>query len=611
MISYLNNLSRDKKILITVLFDCLVALISVYIAYTVRLEDFTYFNIGSYPAYILSLLFLPIFYLFSIYRSILRYAGLTTIKSIFYATSIYSVIYFIFCFYLFIPEIPRSIGIIQPLIFFLLIIIGRVFMAGLMQDKSANLGRKNILIYGAGSAGAQILNSTFFGGKYSVKAFIDDNFKKNNTKIDEIPIYHSSRISEVIKRNNIEEVFIAISDLSVSKKNEIIDLIPNAKIGIKFLPKFFQSSEKSVDLDQFKNLEITDLISREIFKLSPNFKINKDEVFLVTGAGGSIGSELSKQIIMLNPSKIILVDNTEINLFLVDNLLSNLANEASLNIEIIPLLTSVCDFKKMEEIFINYRPTYVFHAAAYKHVTLVEKNITQAIYNNIYGTSVVCKLSEKYKTKYFTLISTDKAVYPTSIMGSTKKISEMIVQNYIKNISDKRTSFSIVRFGNVFGSSGSVIQLFKNQIENNGPVIITDKDATRYFMSISEAVTLIIQSTQISEKEKIFVLEMGDPINILDLAKKMIRLSGLSIKDDESKHGDIEIKFIGLKSGEKLHEELFENDSLKNTSINKIKYTSEYHPNTPDVENILIELSNMDNEFEIRNYLREKSLLNS
>ena len=610
MIFFLNSLSRNKKIFITVAFDCFVAIFSVYIAYIIRLENFTYFNLGTIPAYFLSLLFLPIFYFFSIYRSILRYAGLTTLKKIFNASIIYSFIYFTFCFFLFIPEIPRSIGIIQPLIFFLFIVVGRVFISGIIQNGDT-YSRKNILIYGAGKAGVQILNSTFYGSKYNVIAFIDDNIKKNKTKINEITVYHASHIPKLLESNKISEVFIAISNLSVEKKRDLLDLIPNAEISIKFLPDFFNSSQATVDLNQFKELEITDLISREMFQLIPDFKLNRDEVFLVTGAGGSIGSELSKQIINLNPSKIILVENTEINLFMVDNLLSIIANKKQINVEIIPLLSSVCNSNNMEEIFKVHCPTYVFHAAAYKHVTLVEKNIPQAIYNNIYGTSVLCHLSNKYKVKYFTLISTDKAVNPKSIMGSTKKVSEMIVQNYIDNDHHNEINFSIVRFGNVFGSSGSVIQLFKNQIESRSSITITDKDATRYFMSISEAVTLIIQSTQIKEKKKIFVLEMGEPINILDLAKKMIRLSGLSIKDAENVNGDIEIKFIGLKSGEKLHEELFEKDSLKNTNIDKIKYTSEYHPLTPKVDEILNKLLALKSEVDIRRFLIEKKLLNS
>ena len=610
MFESIKYLKRREKILISLLFDCIVALISVWLAYCLRYESFHLPQQSSYIAYVLSLMFIPIFYLLSIYQSILRYVGFITLKNIFNATLIYAFLYFIIIFLLFMPGLPRSIGIIQPIIFFLLIVTARVFISGILYNGRSIKGKKKILIYGAGAAGVQILNSTLYSDKYLVKGFIDDDKNKKGSKINEIPIFHFSEINNAIKILDINEIFIAIPNLPVHKRNAILDQVLDDKIGIKFHSNISRILDTDNGLDQFKNLEITDLIGREIINLDSDLKIGENQTFLITGAGGSIGRELSKQVVELKPSRIILLDNTELNLYLVEKKIIEIINDKNLKIEVISSLTSVCDKENMERIFLDYNPNYVFHAAAYKHVTLVEKNISQAVYNNIYGTQVVCELSAKFKTKYFTLISTDKAVKPTNIMGSTKKISELIVQNAaIVNI-DKGTKFSIVRFGNVFGSSGSVIQLFKSQIENRESVTVTDKNASRYFMSISEAVKLIIESTLITNDHNIFVLEMGDPINIYNLAKKMIRLSGLSLKDSQNPNGDIEIKLIGLKTGEKLHEELSEKNMLFDTSVSKIKYSKERSDLTDKIGEVIGNLFSIKKESSIKEYLQSINLLN-
>ncbi len=610
MFDSIKYLKRREKILISLLFDCIVALISVWLAYCLRYESFHLPQQSSYIAYVLSLMFIPIFYLLSIYQSILRYVGFITLKNIFNATLIYAFLYFIIIFLLFMPGLPRSIGIIQPIIFFLLIVTARVFISGILYNGRSIKGKKKILIYGAGAAGVQILNSTLYSDRYLVKGFIDDDKNKKGSKINEIPIFHFSEINNAIKILDINEIFIAIPNLPVHKRNAILDQVLDDKIGIKFHSNISRILDTDNGLDQFKNLEITDLIGREIIDLDSDLKIGENQTFLITGAGGSIGRELSKQVVELNPSRVILLDNTELNLYLVEKKIIEIINDKNLKIEVISSLTSVCDKENMEQIFLDYNPNYVFHAAAYKHVTLVEKNISQAVYNNIYGTQVVCELSAKFKTKYFTLISTDKAVKPTNIMGSTKKISELIVQNASIVNKDKSTKFSIVRFGNVFGSSGSVIQLFKSQIENRESVTVTDKDASRYFMSISEAVKLIIESTLITNDHNIFVLEMGDPINIYNLAKKMIRLSGLSLKDSQNPNGDIEIKLIGLKTGEKLHEELSEKNMLFDTSVSKIKYSKERSDLTDKIGEVIRNLFSIKKESLIKEYLHSINLLN-
>ena len=367
MFESIKYLKRREKILISLLFDCIVALISVWLAYCLRYESFHLPQQSSYIAYVLSLMFIPIFYLLSIYQSILRYVGFITLKNIFNATLIYAFLYFIIIFLLFMPGLPRSIGIIQPIIFFLLIVTARVFISGILYNGRSIKGKKKILIYGAGAAGVQILNSTLYSDRYLVKGFIDDDKNKKGSKINEIPIFHFSEINNAIKILDINEIFIAIPNLPVHKRNAILDQVLDDKIGIKFHSNISRILDTDNGLDQFKNLEITDLIGREIIDLDSDLKIGENQTFLITGAGGSIGRELSKQVVELNPSRVILLDNTELNLYLVEKKIIEIINDKNLKIEVISSLTSVCDKENMEQIFLDYNPNYVFHGTILTH----------------------------------------------------------------------------------------------------------------------------------------------------------------------------------------------------------------------------------------------------
>ncbi|MAD57247.1 MAG: polysaccharide biosynthesis protein [Porticoccus sp.] len=615
MLNFIINISRLNKILITIFVDISASFLSVWIAFSIRMETFYSFEIGAYQAFLYSLIFLPVFYYLSIYRSILRYVGLITLNRIFFGVTIYSIIYASIIYFIFIPQIPRSIGIIQPLIFFIILIFIRISISGILSENSIRKNRINIVIYGANKLGAQTLNQILLNSRYRVISFIDDDKKLEKTNINGYAVTHYSKIDDLINKHDVNEILVTLPELDYKKKNELVDLFENKNINIKFLQDITSIPSGVVYLDHFKNLDITDLINREIVDFRKEFEIDQGQVFLITGAGGSIGSELSKQILLLDPSIIILVDNTELNLFNIQNDLKNLVKKNNMNCNIISSLNSVCDINRMRVIFKKYNPSYVFHAAAYKHVSLVEENILSAIRNNVLGTFNIAELVKEFKTKYFTLISTDKAVRPSNIMGATKRISEMIVQDDLINFNnDRGVEYSIVRFGNVFASSGSVIQLFKKQIENGGPVTVTDKDATRYFMSISEAVNLIIQATQIKSNGKIFVLEMGEPIKINHIANKMIKLFGLKVKSEADKDGDIEIIYTGLKEGEKLHEELFSNSDLTKTVNDKIMYSEEFSETIKDIKTIVSTIRDMldkGDEEGLKKILQDKNILSS
>jgi len=436
----------------------------------------------------------------------------------------------------------------------------------------------NILIYGSGDAGIQSVNVLKLSKISKIIGFIDDDQSKIGKKIDNYQIFSFESIPMLKQKYNVTKIIICIPSLGLNKKKKLIGKLEKYKLEILSLPKLEDLYTGKVSINDFKTLNINDLIDREIV-VSKSLILNKikDKVIFITGAGGSIGSELSKQIIKYNPKKIILLDNSEINIFMLSRALSILKKKFN-SVEIIFLLVSIQDVGRLRYFFELYKPEIVFHAAAYKHVNILEYSIVEAINNNVLGTLNLVELSVEFKIKNFVLISSDKAVRPINIMGVTKRISEMILQSYAsKNELNNDVDFAIVRFGNVIGSSGSVTPLFLEQIKNGGPITVTHKEVTRYFMSVYEAASLVIETILLSKGGELFILDMGEPIKIVDLAKKMIKLSGLTEKNNSNPNGDIEIIYIGLQPGEKLHEELLLGDNLvKTNNINIFKSKDKY-----------------------------------
>ncbi|HHQ8722853.1 TPA: polysaccharide biosynthesis protein [Clostridioides difficile] len=506
------------------------------------------------------------FRLFKCYNTLWRYAGEEEIISIFVATLAYLIPIYI---------INKLLGFDYPIMFYVLNTIFIImFTSGariayrtirIVMNKTYSRGKvSNILIIGAGDAGEMVIQELKRNPelKKVAVAIIDDDKNKIGRIIHNVKIVGTtSDIKDVVEKYNVDEIIFSIANIEKRRKKDIIDICKNTNCKIKTIPGIYEIIDGKVDIKQIREVEIEDLLGREPIKTNLREISNyiEGKVILITGGGGSIGSELCRQIAGFNPKELIIVDNYENNAYSIQQeLLRKYKNKLDLK----TVIASIREEKRMDEIFNKYKPEVVFHAAAHKHVPLMESSPGEAIKNNIFGTLNIAGLSSKYRAKKFVLISTDKAVNPTNIMGATKRAAEMIIQTMN---AESQTEFVAVRFGNVLGSNGSVIPLFKKQIEDGGPVTVTHPDIIRYFMTIPEAVGLVIQAGAMAKGGEIFVLDMGEPVRILDLAKNLIKFSGFE------PDVDIKIEFSGLRPGEKLYEELLmSEEGLLDTEHKKI-----------------------------------------
>jgi FlaA1/EpsC-like NDP-sugar epimerase len=431
--------------------------------------------------------------------------------------------------------------------------------------------KRNVFVYGAGEAGRQLVIALENNLEFNIVGFLDDNNKLSRQVLLGKKIYSSNNLENLILEKDVSMIFLALPSISRSNRNLIIEKLNKYKLIVKTLPSISEIIDGRITISDIKDLNIDDLLNREIVKADTDLlnRYIKSKTVLVTGAGGSIGSELCRQILKLKPKKLLLL---ELNEFVLYKIYEELIFHNK-NIKIVPLLVNVQDQAKLETIFETFKVDTVYHAAAYKHVPLVEENICEGVKNNVWSTIAIAKASLNKKVSNLVFISSDKAVRPTNIMGASKRLAELCMQGIYETNKDIDTYFSIVRFGNVLESSGSVIPKFKEQIENGGPVTLTHKDVTRYFMTITEASQLVIQAGAMAKNCEVFVLDMGKSIKIIDLIKKMINLSGLTIKDNKNIDGDIEIKIIGLRPGEKLFEELLIGDNPQKTNHPKIQMT--------------------------------------
>ena len=564
------NLPRYAKRIIAILLDIGLCIFCTWLAFYLRLEQLIQINhVTTLAVEISVLIAIPIFWLMGLYKTMFRFAGLSIIFTVFIATFTYSLLYFAVIGIYGIQGIPRSIGIIQPILLFLTISASRISIEFLLLGnfkKSKN--KTNVLIYGAGSAGRQLLISLESHLEMSVVGFLDDDSQFHNQNILGQTVYDPLSIEKLIIKKNIDIILLALPSISRQKRNQIIDRLNKLKIRVKTLPSVQDIVEGKVSVSDIKDLNIEDLLNRE--QVQPNLELLSkninSKVVMITGAGGSIGSELSRQIIKLKPKKLILIELSEFALYKIIEELKGINQ----SIKVIPLLFNIQNKSKIEEVFKTFNIDTIYHAAAYKHVPLVEENICESIKNNVFGTFILSEAAIRYNTANFVLISSDKAVRPTNIMGATKRLAEICVQSLYEN-QNKKSKFAIVRFGNVLESSGSVIPKFKKQIKEGGPVTLTHPDVTRYFMTLTEASQLVIQAGAMAEKCEVFVLDMGESVKISDLIDKMIKLSGLSIKDEKNLDGDIEVKITGLRPGEKLYEELLIGDNPQKTFHEKIQ----------------------------------------
>jgi len=599
------TMPRSFKRMIVMALDVGLCILSVWFAFYLRLGDFLPLSLDIPLPVIFAvvasvLLACPIFFIAGLYKAIFRFTGLTAMMSMVRAMLMYGTTYSaLFTFYGF-QGIPRTVGIIQPIVLFILIgasrALARVWLGGLYQSQIKRSKLPQVLIYGAGSAGRQLASVMANSNDVFVTGFLDDDERLHGNVLNGLTIFDPAELEEISNQKNITEVLLALPSISRDRRNKILSSLAKLKISVRTLPNFNDIASGKVTLSDVRELDIDDLLGRE--PVNPNGLLLNRNTFnktvLVTGAGGSIGSEICRQIMNARPKKLLLVDMSEFALFTINQELNNMLEHLQISenryesIEIVPLLASVCDQQRMQEIMDTWRPNTVYHAAAYKHVPLVEHNPAEAVRNNVWGTKVCAEVAAFNGVQNFVLISTDKAVRPTNIMGATKRLAEMVLQalSSQQNVGAKlkdphnkvgnfQTCFSMVRFGNVLGSSGSVVPLFREQIKSGGPITLTHPEITRYFMTIPEAAQLVIQAGAMASGGDVFVLDMGKPVRIYDLARSILELSGLTEKNEDNPYGDIEIKVTGLRPAEKLFEELLIGENPQTTQHPRILKANE------------------------------------
>ena len=628
------NLSRNKKRVLLVMADTLLITLSLWMAFALRLGQWFFPNQNQFLLFILApILALPIFVRLGLYRAIIRYIGHKAMFAIIQAVTILVLFWFLISvtvlpYYL--PQFadpvvsqellfPRSIPILFWMILLLTIGGSRQTMRWLslsVEHPTLSRNPKNVLIYGAGRTGIELAASLAQNKDILVLGFIDDDHTLHNHYVKNLKVLGGRTEIERVRTNtNSLDVLLAIPNLSIEKRKELLKYLENKKVAVRTIPSLDDITSRRSVISDVRDLDISDLLTRET--VEPNQKLlatcitNKN--VMVTGAGGSIGSELCLQILALNPKLIVLFEHSEPSLYKINVELISRCKTENYKFKIIPILGSITNKQHVENIIKNFEINTVYHAAAYKHVTLIENNIEEGIQNNIFGTYNVGQAALDQQVENFILISTDKAVRPTSVMGATKRIAELVVQGLsqkdpLENIDErKNTRFVIVRFGNVLGSSGSVIPLFQKQIASGGPVTITHPEVTRFFMTIPEASQLVLQagSINLNKNCSIFALNMGEPVSILALAKQLVYLSGHHLKMDQSiePESGIAIKYTGLQKGEKIHEELFIGENIISTEHPMILQAQENSCEWSWVEKILDQLKAQPNPSKIRKLL--------
>lgn len=572
-----------------------LCLATVATAFYLRLGYWLFPTDEQWLSYVAAVvLAIPLFVSFGLYRAIFRYAGWGGLMAVVRACFLYGLCYSTMFTLIGVSTVPRTIGIIQPLLLFLAVgasrAVTRYWLGGGYQTLLRLGKQRRVLIYGAGSAGRQLAAGLTNSDEMEVVGFVDDDKTMQGSVLNGKTIYRPEGLDKLITKLDVADLLLAIPSASRSRRNEILELVRPTAATIRTLPGLADLAHGRVTVNDLRELDVEDLLGRDA--VAPNqLLLSKNiasKTVMITGAGGSIGSELCRQALQLRPKVLILVEQSEFHLYTIHQELEKISDNVDLkSVELIPLLASAQDEVRINGIFNAWKPDTVYHAAAYKHVPLVEYNPTEGVRNNVFGTVNMAQLAQKHGVRDFVLISTDKAVRPTNIMGATKRVAEQILQAMAAE--GGNTRFSMVRFGNVLGSSGSVVPLFRRQIRAGGPVTITHQDITRYFMTIPEAALLVIQAGAMAVGGEVFVLDMGDPVRIVDLAKKMIELSGLTLRDEANLDGDIEIKVVGLRPGEKLYEELLIGDNPEATGHARIMKARDSHLDWPNLKAALIE----------------------
>ncbi|MFT7675666.1 MAG: FlaA1/EpsC-like NDP-sugar epimerase [Gammaproteobacteria bacterium] len=582
LIYWLLRRNRSTKRSMLVVIDFLVIPLTLWAAFSIRLEVLYIPPLFQYWIFLVApLIAIPIFVRFGLYRAIVRYIGFKALWAVVTAVFLYTLVWSLLVLLTGVSKVPVSVHLLCFLMTVFSVGGSRIaarwiFNRSRSKQQVVSESVSNVVIYGAGSAGRQLAAALSLGTELTPVAFIDDDKSMQHFLVQGLKVYPFSRLSFLVENFQVNEVLLALPSISRARRNEIILMLEPYSLHVKTIPGVSELAQGKAGAEDVRDVDIIDLLGRDT--VEPNIQLLNanilDKVVMVTGAGGSIGSELCRQIATHNPKRLVLFENSEFQLYSIEKELRRLRLDAP--IEILPILGSVADKRRMESVCSVLRVQTIYHAAAYKHVPLVERNPGEAIQNNIFGTLIASQAAINAGVETFVLISTDKAVRPTNTMGATKRFAELILQGLSENKHlCKNTRFTMVRFGNVLGSSGSVVPLFREQIAQGGPVTVTDKRIIRYFMTIPEAAELVIQAGAMGQGGDVFVLDMGEPVHIVDLARRLIRLSGLDIKDESSPYGDIEISFTGLRPGEKLYEELLIGENVDITEHEKIMRAEE------------------------------------
>jgi FlaA1/EpsC-like NDP-sugar epimerase len=573
------NWPRTFKLLIVVAIDAAMSVLATWLAFSLRLDTLHWPSGAQWWVYALTpLLAVPVFIRFGLYRAIFRYTGQAALLATAKAVAVYGGLLLGLLLVVRWPGVPRTLGALQPMIFLLLVgasrAVARFWLAGWEQRHNVQ-GR--LLIFGAGTAGVQTAAALGISGQYALLGFVDDDSGKVGRSINGVRVYSQQDVAGLVAREGVTDILLALPSASRERRNSIIQSLHSLPVHIRTLPGLADLASGRVTVQDFKELDIEDLLGRDpvapLAGLLARDLVGK--VVLVSGAGGSIGSELCRQILAERPRQLLLLDHSEFALYGIHQELQGLRLARGLSVELVPLLGSVINPLRLREICETYRPDSVYHAAAYKHVPMVEANPAEGIFNNVFGTLNMAEAALASGAARFVLISTDKAVRPTNVMGASKRMAELVLQalaaRTIEQAGEKlATCFSMVRFGNVLGSSGSVVPLFRRQLAAGEPLTVTHSEVTRYFMTIPEAGQLVLQAGAMATGGDVFVLDMGEPVKIVDLARRMVVLSGMKVRDDANPEGDVEIAITGLRPGEKLYEELLIGDNPAPTAHPRI-----------------------------------------
>jgi FlaA1/EpsC-like NDP-sugar epimerase len=572
-------LPRPVKRSLALTIDAALCVLCVWLALSLRYEAWVELKGVHWLAVGAAILAaLPVFIFTGLYRAIFRYAGSAAMMAVVRACLVFGIAYFLMFTVIGVPGIPRTIGVLVPVLLFLAIgasrMLARYWLGGLYMQVLRSKSLPQVVIYGAGKAGRQLAAALSHSPEMVVRRFVDDAVQLQGRTLNGLPIHPPSWLKANAASHGITDVLLAMPSVSHSRRAEILNELLSLHLHVRTLPGMADLAQGRVQVKDLMEVDIEDLLGRDPVAPADDLlhRHVRGKVVLVTGAGGSIGSELCRQIAQLSPSTLLLVEWSEFALYAIHRELE----QAAPAVNVVPLLASVSDGARMRQIMGVWRPDTVYHAAAYKHVPLVEHNPVEGLINNTLGTLTTALAARDHGVAQFVLVSTDKAVRPTNIMGASKRLAEMTLQGLAQQ--KPHTCFSMVRFGNVLGSSGSVVPLFRQQIEAGGPITLTHEDITRYFMTIPEAAQLVIQAGAMAEGGDVFVLEMGEPVRIVDLARRMVELSGRTVCDEQNPEGDIELRITGLRPGEKLYEELLIGDNAMPTAHPRVMKAHEACP---------------------------------